>query len=80
MTKLRIYCLQQCYDLSDPGAEATFYDSESMRRFAGIELGEEHRPTPCVVRDVKPVDGAPAFARRRRVSARGRWESNGNSH
>ncbi|EAQ96134.2 hypothetical protein KT71_18751 [Congregibacter litoralis KT71] len=26
MTKLRIYCLQQFYDLSDPGAEEALYD------------------------------------------------------
>ena len=28
---LRIYCLQQWYGLSDPGAEEALYDSESMR-------------------------------------------------
>lgn len=34
LTKLRVYCLQQFYDLSDPGAEEALYDSESMRRVA----------------------------------------------
>jgi len=38
---LRIYFLQQWFNLSDPGAEDALYDSESMRRFAGVELGEE---------------------------------------
>ena len=33
---LRIYCLQQWYGLSDPGAEEALYDMESMRRFAGL--------------------------------------------
>jgi transposase, IS5 family len=32
----RIYCLQQWYNLSDPGAEEALYDSITMRRFAGI--------------------------------------------
>ena len=44
MTRLRIYCLQQFYELSDPGAEQALYDSESMRRFAGTELGEDAVP------------------------------------
>src|SRR5450631_3242339 len=30
---LRIYCLQQWFDLSDPGAEEALYESGSMRRF-----------------------------------------------
>lgn len=41
---LRIYFLQHWFDLSDPGAEEALYDSESMRRFAGIELGEDGVP------------------------------------
>jgi hypothetical protein len=32
---LRIYFLQQWYDLSDPAVEDALYDSESMRRFVG---------------------------------------------
>lgn len=38
---LRIYFIQQWFNLSDPGMEDTLYDSESMRRFAGIELIED---------------------------------------
>ena len=34
---LRIYCLQQWYSLSDPGAEEALYDIQSMRAFAGLE-------------------------------------------
>jgi IS5 family transposase len=34
---LRIHCLQQWFDLSDPGAEDALYEIESMRRFTGIE-------------------------------------------
>jgi len=33
---LRIYCLQQWYNLSDPAAEEALYDSIVMRRFVGI--------------------------------------------
>ena len=35
---LRIYFLQQWFNLSDPAAEDALYDSESMRRFAEIDL------------------------------------------
>lgn len=41
---LRIYFLQQWFDLSDPAAEDALYDSESMRRFVGIELSEDVVP------------------------------------
>jgi IS5 family transposase len=41
---LRIHFLQQWFDLSDPAAEDAIYDSESMRRFAGVELGEDTVP------------------------------------
>jgi len=36
---LRIYFLQQWYQLSDPGAEEPLYDIQSMRAFAGLEPG-----------------------------------------
>lgn len=41
---LRIYFLQHWFDLSDPAAEDAIYDSESMRRFVGIELGDDKVP------------------------------------
>ncbi len=41
---LRIYFVQQWFDLSDPGAEDAIYDSESIRRFVGVELGEHTMP------------------------------------
>lgn len=41
---LRIYFLQQWFDLSDPLAEESLYDSESMRRFVGIDLSEDVVP------------------------------------
>lgn len=41
---LRIYFLQQWFDLSDPAAEEALYESVSMRRFVGIDLGAEPVP------------------------------------
>ena len=35
---IRIYFMQQWYGLSDPAMEDALYDSESMRRFADIDL------------------------------------------
>jgi IS5 family transposase len=46
---LRIYFLQQWFDLSDPQAEETIYDSESMRRFVGVELGEDVVPDETTI-------------------------------
>lgn len=46
---LRIYFLQQWFDLSDPAAEDAIYDSESMRRFARIELGEDKIPDETTI-------------------------------
>jgi IS5 family transposase len=36
---LRIYFLQHWFNLSDPAAEEALYDSPSLRRFAGVDLG-----------------------------------------
>ena len=41
---LRIYFMQQWFNLSDPAMEDSLYDSESMRRFAGIELVDDAVP------------------------------------
>lgn len=46
---LRVYFLQQWFNLSDPQAEESLYDSESMRRFAGIELGEAPVPDESTI-------------------------------
>lgn len=46
---LRVYFLQQWFNLSDPGAEEALYDSSSMRRFAGIDLGEMPVPDESTV-------------------------------
>lgn len=46
---LRIYCLQQWYQLSDPGAEEALYDICSMRVFAGLELGRDAIPDETTI-------------------------------
>jgi len=46
---LRIYCLQQWFNLSDPAAEEALYDSLSMRRFVGIDLGREPVPDETTI-------------------------------
>jgi len=48
-TMLRVYFLQSWYALSDPMAEETLYDSEAMRRFAGIELGDDRIPDETTI-------------------------------
>lgn len=46
---VRIYFLQQWFSLSDPGAEDELYDSESMRRFARIDLGSGDVPDETTI-------------------------------
>lgn len=50
---LRIHCLQQGFNLSDPAVEEALYDSRAMRQFVGIDLGREpvpDEPTICKFR------------------------------
>ena len=46
---LRIYCLQHWFQLSDPGAEESLYDSRTFRRFVGIDLGREPVPDETTI-------------------------------
>ena len=46
---LRIYFLPQWFNLSDPQAEDAIYDSESMRGFARVELGDEVVPDESTI-------------------------------
>jgi IS5 family transposase len=46
---LRTYFLQQWYQLSDPGAEEALYDIQSMRAFAGLELGRDAIPDETTI-------------------------------
>src|SRR5574337_795360 len=46
---LRLYCLQQWCSLSDPAVEEALYDSRTMRRFVGIDLGREPVPDETTI-------------------------------
>ena len=46
---LRIHFMQQWFNLSDPATEDALYDSESMRRFAGIELVDDAIPDESTI-------------------------------
>ena len=46
---LRIYFLQQWFNLSDPAVEEALYDSALMRNFAQIDLGNEPVPDETTV-------------------------------
>src|SRR6266513_6533820 len=53
---LRMYFLQQWFNLSDPGVEEALYDSAVMRQFVGIDLGQEPAPdetTVCKFREIR---------------------------
>jgi IS5 family transposase len=43
---LRIYFVQQWFNLADPAVEEALYDSATLRQFVGIDLGAE--PVPDV--------------------------------
>lgn len=46
---LRIYFLQNWFNLSDPAVEEALYDSLSMRNFDGIDLDRESAPNETTV-------------------------------
>jgi len=46
---LRIYFMQQWFNLSDPAMEDALYDSEAMRRFAGINPGAHLVPDESTI-------------------------------
>jgi IS5 family transposase len=65
---LRMYFLQQWFNLSDPAVEEALYDSLAMRHFVAIDLGQEPVPdetTVCKFRHLLEHHGlgAKIFAR-----------------
>jgi IS5 family transposase len=46
---LRMYFLQQWFNLSDPAVEEALYDSPTLRAFVGIDLGQEPVPDETTV-------------------------------
>jgi IS5 family transposase len=62
-TMVRIYCMQQWFQLSDPGMEDALYDSLAMQRFAGLDLGHNAVPDETTIlkfRHLLEVHGLPA--------------------
>ena len=80
---LRVYFLQQWFNLSDPAVEEALYDSASMRAFAGVDLGRQAAPdesTVCRFRHLLEQHGlgAKIFAQVGRHLQRKGWKvSNG---
>ena len=46
---LRVYFLQQWFNLSDPGVEDALYESPVLRRFAGVDLGRAAAPDETTI-------------------------------
>ena len=46
---LRVYFLQQWFNLSDPGVEDALYESPALRRFAGVDLGRSAAPDETTI-------------------------------
>ena len=46
---LRIYFLQQWFNLSDPAVEEALYESPALRRFAGVDLGRAPAPDETTI-------------------------------
>ena len=46
---LRLHCLQQWFNLSDPAVGEALYDSRALRQFVGIDLGREPVPDETTI-------------------------------
>jgi transposase, IS5 family len=46
---LRVYFLQQWFNLSDPAAEDALYESTVLRRFVGVDLGQAPAPDETTI-------------------------------
>jgi IS5 family transposase len=46
---VRTYFMQQWFNLSDPGVEEALYESSTLRRFAGVDLGVAPAPDETTV-------------------------------
>ena len=74
---LRLHFLQHWFHPSDPAAEEALYDSLSMRRFVGIDLGREPVPDESTILNFRHLPerhnlGKPLFDRvNERLALRG---------
>src|SRR6266404_4810745 len=46
---LRVYFVQQWFNLSDPGAEDALYESQALRRFVEVDLGRAPAPDESTI-------------------------------
>ena len=46
---LRVYFVQQWFNLSDPGVEEALYESVVLRRFVGVDLGVAPAPNETTI-------------------------------
>ena len=74
---LRIYFLQQWFNLSDPGVEEALYNSAVMRDFAGIDLGREAAPDETTICRFRHLLEAHDLGRRLFEEAHRHLEANG---
>ena len=72
---LRIYSLQQWFDLSDTGAEDAMNNSQSMRRFVGIDLSRE----PCRTKSRSAILSSTGTARSRLATVRNGARASGTT-
>jgi IS5 family transposase len=63
--RLRLYFLQQWFNLSDPALEEALYDLPVRRRFAQVDLGREPVPDETTVCKFRPLLEAHALGARR---------------
>jgi IS5 family transposase len=74
---LRVYFLQQWFNLSDPGAEDVLYESAVLRRFAGVDLGRAPAPDETTILNFRhlleahDLGGAMLAAVNRHLEAKG---------
>jgi IS5 family transposase len=61
---LRMYVVQHCFALSDEGTEDAVYDSQSIRRFVGIDLAHEDAPDKTTVLHFRHLLEAHGLTRR----------------
>ena len=46
---LRVYFVQQWFNLSDPGVEEALYESQALQRFVGVDLGAAPAPDETTI-------------------------------
>src|SRR5258708_31174227 len=74
---LRIYFLQQWFNLSDPQAEDAIYDSESMPRFVRGELGDEGVPDETTILRFRHLQDQHGLTQAIFDSIAGGWKNGG---